>query len=566
MWLQKAENDALGASFGAMWSQSGENDALGASNGAMWSQSGENDAQAVARPRAILTRTSQDPRGTMNRCSLVAFGALAAGCDPCHGWDELKVIDRAQVDDGDALDTVQDAIDTFIRWTERDTTCVRKVVLVEDLVVDGGHPKGSYTGRRNLIRIDHRKSWWTMWDTTVHEFCHSVDHELGWISLDHAAVLEPHTTDLRHGAYSTEEARTKEAFANLCAHGPTLPPIWRQYVEHCGEEWVDPGYRLVQELLFTAHESDEEIGFFDGTVELWELEAGAAFASSEGPYGAPGAALSGSLLVLDTVYSCDETGEWEGNTSLLRLLDPWNAQELDSIDLAFSEEVGRDPVGNPYYQSHELLGSSKGPLVYDRHQPGEAMRVHAAPLRLELVDFPRLPSGVLVQGFEHQGRMLAWIRGGELDTIATAQLEDEWWTPVELGDDARVIAFTADEEEGVALLEGPDGLTMIALDLEGEPRWTAELGCRGCYGHTLQRLPDGSYLTMTSVGTGHSWNGWFPLRFDPSSATVSAPVGACNSVGWFLRGVSIGGSQWSFYRPGTGDVALYLVEVDIDEP
>ncbi len=511
------------------------------------------------------------PGGTM-RTVLLTIPLLVAACDPCHGWEEIEYIDKAQVDDGEAMELVREAVDHLAYWTGRDQTCVGKVKLVEELRRGRERWSGRYSPRTGTILIDHKENEWNMVDTTLHEFCHAIDYEEGLPSLDNVEILKPWTEDISWERYPTEQARTKEAFANICAEGPALNPLWRQYAEHCGEGDIDPAVRMVHELLYWQWDSETEIDDFAGNIELWEI-AGLddfGFERSENSLAATTVASADGLVVLDMIYEEDADGNFQRWRPALRRIDPRSASVVEALPLEPVEVLARDYNNNPVLRSHELLGSSGDPILYDRNWPNEAWRVRGDPLEIEPIPFPLLPPKVLIRGFEHRGHMLARVQTAETDGIYTASLKDETWTPVDLSADARftghrLMAFDADEQGGVLLLNGPDGLTVAAIDLEGQPLWHAPLGIDHYSAPQINRLPDGSVVVMGSISLSLSERAWFPLRYDPITDTVSAPTSDCGTLRYYLDTVQWDGEQWGVLRPWMDDhyAPLSLMRLDV---
>lgn len=499
--------------------------------------------------------------GTMRPVmSAAALLALAPGCDPCHGWEEIVYVDAAAKDDGEAMDTVKAAVAQLRAWTGRETTCVDRVRLVEDLETWGKASGGRYANLTGNIAIDWAKNESRLEHRTLHEFCHSIDYEEGLPSLDNADILAPWAEDVSHEAYDTEEKRTKEAFANLCAEGPLLHPLWRQYVEHCGDEAIDPARRMVHELLYWQWDSDATIGDFEGSIELWEIGGLDDFGFARAPNIVSPTFVAGAdaLVALDMLYQTDEDGGFAYWQPVLRRLDPESASVLESMLLEPSEVMYRDYQNNPILRSHELLGSSADPILYDRAWPGEAWRVHGDPLEIEPIAFPRLPGGAILTGFEHQGRALVRVQAAEIDGIYGASLKDGAWTPVDLGAepnlaDATLLAFEADAEGGALLLNDDEGLSVAAIDYDGRMLWHRALGCANCAAHQLNRQPDGSVVVSASISLGGFERGWFPLRYDPATDTVSAPTNDCGTIRYHMDSVGFEGGQWGVLIPWLGD-------------
>jgi hypothetical protein len=509
------------------------------------------------------------------RRALLTVALLATACDPCHGWDAVKIKDRADMDDGETVDIVQSAIDTLAGWSGRDETCVGKVRVVDDLKVRGKKALGVYIPQTGNIRVKYTEDEWRLADTIIHEFCHAIDDEEGHPSLDWVEALEPYAAALNSERYATDEARTKEAFANICAEGPVLFPMWRQLEEACGEDVVDEAYQLVHELLYSSFDAEAELGRFDSAVEEWEIEGldDHEAARMDWFYGAPMVAGGAGLVGLELLVTLDDDGIEEAWQPVLRLIDPHGPTELDSLALGPLEElIARDHNNNPYYQSHELIGSTADPLIYDRTQPGTAWRVRAEPLTLEALDFPQLPEEAIIRGFEHAGSMLAWVRTAEDDFIATASLKDSGWTALSFDDDVRfedasIFAFEADVDGATVLLSGPSGLTAAGLSFKGELLWHQALGCADCRAYHVSRLPDGGVLVPAWVSTSGDTNSLFPIHLDPSDGSLRVPNGDCERARYVLDGVTWDGGRWMLWLPEQEDGSrgpLQLLELFVD--
>lgn len=497
----------------------------------------------------------------MKRHTLLAIAALATACDPCHGWDEVKIVDRTGLDQGEAVSSVADAIDTFAGWTGRETTCVGRVKVVEELEHRGLRVSGQYNGVTGDIRIRHRVNEWAMGEIAIHELCHAVDDEEGWPSEGMAQVLEPYTGGLNEVLYATDDERTHEAFANICAEGPVLFTLWQQLEDACGEDVVDEAYQVVHELLYSGLDVAAELGSFEATVDRWEFEGVDDHGATRLDFFLGAALVAGEagLVGLELLVILDEAGKLEAWQPVLRHIDPHVPAEQASLALEPIEElVTRDHNNNPYYQSHELIGSSSDPLIYDRTQPGRAWRVRGDPMALEELAFPVLPQEAIIRGFEHQGSVLAWVRTAEDSYIATASLKDAAWTPVSFEDDerfegTRIYAFEADTQGAVILLDGPSGLAAAGLSWEGTPLWYQGLGCGDCRAYSVSRLPDGSVLVPTWVSTSGQSNSIFPIRIDLSDGTLGTPTGDCSNVGYYLGGATWDGGRWMLYPPEQDD-------------
>ncbi len=492
--------------------------------------------------------------------SLLAPVALATACAPCHSWDEVQRIDRAQLDDGEGLATVEAAIATFIDWTGRETTCVDKVKVRELTKPGKSRESGFYRPQLRNVVIDHKDDEWRMWDPTLHELCHAADHEEGFISLDHAEALEPYTEDLNEDSYRTPNERTLEAFARICDEGPRLHPMWREMDQRCGDGYLDPGYRAVHDVMFGAQERSAELEDFEASVDSWEL---AGLDTGEGEDGASawGPLVTGAdgVFMLDTLYARDEQGSWVAYQHVVRRIDPDTATVLLSVELDPVEPPLEDAQGNPTILAHALLGSTAQPILVDRYDPGVAWRVHSDPVELEPITIPGFVEGASVEGFEHDGRLLVSIDDGTDTFLATAAIGETSWTTIDLEgllpDLDELQAFDADEEGALIVYTDDGEPTVASLTGDGTLAWTRGLGLEGDSTHTftVNRLPDGSVLASPWVSVSGDTNKLFPLRYDPATDRVSAPTSDCHTLRYYLDGVSWDGGYWMVYRPDLDD-------------
>jgi len=503
---------------------------------------------------------------------LLAIAALATACDPCHSWDEVKIVDHADRDDTEAVAIIADALDTFAAWTGREITCVDKVKVVEKLDRNGRKISGQYSSSRSNISIRYRKNERYLRDVTLHELCHAVDYEEDRPSLDHAEALEPYTEGLNDELYETADRRTQEAFANICEEGPQLHPLWRQVEDYCGDDILDPAYRAVHELMFTAGDYSVELGRFGGSYDSWEL---AGIGPEEDDYSGfwTGLTVTGAdgLFMLDTLYTLDDEGLFESLQPVLRHIDPHSATVLDTLFLEPYDETLRDANNNPSYQSHALLGSTTQPILYDRYDPGSAWRVHSDPLELEAVSLPSLVEGARLEGFERDGWLIASIDEGEGPYQATMALEDPAWTPLTFDglplEGAHVEAFNASEDGALVVFYGDSGPELAGLDMQGELEWSTPMGIEGGVSRTYgaHRMPDGSVVSPLVLNVDGHWLQTFPLRYDPVVDKFSAPTGDCHTLSYYLDGVTWEGGYWMVHRAYEDDAygPLTLMQLEI---
>ena len=85
---------------------------------------------------------------------------------------------------------------------------------------------------------------------TVHELCHSLDHEEGWISHDYADVLEPYGEDLPENGYPTFHLKTEEVIARMCQQGPTQLEMVLTLNQACGAPGPVDAATIVGDIAF----------------------------------------------------------------------------------------------------------------------------------------------------------------------------------------------------------------------------------------------------------------------------------------------------------------------------
>jgi len=494
--------------------------------------------------------------------TLLALATLASACNPCHSWDEVELSDPDGLDDGETPTTIQAGIDTFVAWTARDETCVDQVRLEEEMESHGEPISGQYNGVTHNIAIEADHSERSTLDTTIHEFCHALDHEEGWPSLDHADVLEPYTEGLNEILYDTPDKRTRDAFARICAVGPVLHPLWQQLEEGCGVELGDDAIRFVHDLAFAGWDSSAQLGQFTTATETWELTIDDGL-EGERLVSPPVAGAQG-LFHLDHVQIDEQV------IPVIQRIDPSTATIVESLILDAHGPV-TDWNGNPYYEAHDLIGSSTDPILWEREAPGTAWRILSGPLRLEPVTLPDMPGTTWLSGFEQDGTLLATVHTEDDGYLAIGVIEWPNWSRVELEDEEleelELRKVSIDEDGAVVLFEGSGGIELAAVSRLGEIEWTQALPCESCRGHGLWRNPDNNVIVRQYVpdmegGASEP----FPLLLDPTTGDYATPEGTCDNFAYWIDVVRRGDELWGVYRPAVGDSygPLTLVNLEIE--
>lgn len=478
----------------------------------------------------------------------ILAAALGPGCARCQGWADVPVNDPDALATAEGLDAVRAGIDQIAAWTGRDETCVDEVRVVDALDHEGIPLGGHYisTSRRVEVVADT-----SLQHVTTHEFCHAVDHEEGWISLDNADVLAAHADATPHDVYETEDARTREAFARICAEGPVLSALYAALSEACGVEGEDPAVLFVDEAVFAPR---EETSFDTFTAEAtWTPIDGTERAGAS--LGALLVAGGAGALALDLAGAGDDD-DYRVSPQLLRLD---GATVTESLALDPHAPV-RDANDNPTYTVHALLGSTGDPLLVSLLD-GAAWRVRSDPLALEAVDFPAFDPNASLEGFEHEGRAFVLGTLDGADVLALVDLDAGTITPVAEGEQDlfradEPVALYADAEGGVAVFRGGAGAVIVGLDWDGEVTWRHPLPGGDDRLRALTRLGDGTVLVAARVSVPAGEFGGaalLPMRLEPVDGAWSVPDGGCDGwpayEGWAL----VGDAPTVLYAEAAGD-------------
>lgn len=448
----------------------------------------------------------------------------------------LEVDSSDLVEPGDALAGFGEGLARFKEWTGRTETCVQEVRLVEELEDAGG----AYDPKDHVITLSNSAHS----GTTLHEFCHSLDHEEGtsrrWASEQGWDLLDPYTNGLDWERYPDETTRIREAFARFCDDGPQFLTMLEDLHDVCGIEGPVEAGEFVREVAFpnAATTEWEELGttfaydIASDQVEGGDREGDTRLVSTvKGDVG---------LFVLDYVVVRDDTsGEGVVEPSL-HLVDLVRAEILDTLPLAAYDE----PQGNTPVAQYALVGSSTAPILYaiSGDEAGTAWRVETDPLRLEVVDWPNLGEGSTPVGFEQEGQALlqAEYAGPLLRVDLTAGTVEE----VDLGDLAQDESFQfdpdhawsvyVDELGALAVYTGGSGIVVVAFDQGGSVDWVRDIPIGSDRVRSLFRLPDGTIavtpvVSGADVGTGQATVA-VSLRYNPESGSWSSAADDCDGL------------------------------------
>lgn len=157
---------------------------------------------------------------------------LLFACQECPSLDEIVVGGDAATADGEAW--VRAGIEEVRAWVGPDATCVGAVYIQDEGVTEGAGGTYHAASRDIYLRPDA-----SLLGATRHELCHALDHQAGWVSLDHSDIF-PATWVAESERYPTEEERILEAFAISCAEGPRSTVFAEALAQRCGgNEWLD---------------------------------------------------------------------------------------------------------------------------------------------------------------------------------------------------------------------------------------------------------------------------------------------------------------------------------------
>ncbi len=451
---------------------------------------------------------------------------------------------------------------------------MERVKTKKSLVLDD--VAGIYMSSRRHINVLHDARS----RTTVHEFCHALDHEEGWISESGAEVLESYAQALEGDPlYPSESDRTREAFARFCDDGPQALALVEELDAQCGLDTPDSlaALRFVQEAAFPDSADGDSLegldSAFDFEIESSWLSGTEAEASYRGAYTVRGEA---GLFVYDAPWAADiQEGDEDYIEPSILLMDEESGEVLDQLAL---EPHGQYEAvdNNPAFRSHLLFGSSADPLLVGLQEEydGRAWRVRADPLRLEEIDWTDQGETDSVRGFEHEGALMLFdvltepLRLVDLQTgtaVIVAEGEESEFNA------EQAEAMYADETGIIAVYYAPTGLALVDLTWAGERGWIRDIPIAATHVLSLLRLADGSVIVTPSVYTGLEEDGFMytpdvTMRYRPSTDSWSVPEGTCLAIGhetWLASGngaVRIGADQVG-EEPETWELTLMRLTV-----
>ena len=490
----------------------------------------------LGEPRQVLL-----PVPSMWLCSVLLMSPIV-GCDPCHSWDALA-IDVAEAENPDeALKQIEGAVEQFIDWTQREETCVQEVQVRQTLSDGVG---GRYFTEKRFIRVRDFPSA----KTTVHEFCHAVDHEEGWISESGADALGQYTSAYEGNPhYPTEKSRIHEVFAQFCDDGPQVVELLEELNDICGLEANLDAARFVRDVVYPESEGENT---FDWLAPHFSFESGSF--SVDGTRREAGARSTiavhgeaGTFVYDQTIVpNWDEVEDYVEPRILL--LDTGTGELLDQLELDAHGAFEVD--GNISHQKHVLFGSSSSPIfaAIAGENAGQVWRVETAPLRLENAGLPDVGLDVFSQGFEHDGKLMLHSRS--IGPVQLVDLESGESQLVAGGEDTIFHADSAEalfvsEDGAVGAFYAPTGLAVVGLDWTGSWTWVRDIPLPTNRVQSLVGLADGSVVVTPVVYTGQTvgGSGYSPpitLWLQPVEDEWSIPADDCAAItgdGWLLWG------------------------------
>ncbi len=171
---------------------------------------------------------------------MLVAALLFVACAPCTPFSEMTL------DEPEALAPI---VADFAAWTGRDGVCVPAVEVAA--AVDGhADLAGVYAAPGEPIVLEAAADYRL---ALVHELCHALDAAEG-ISDDHADpgdAIDP-------VAYPTPELRRKEAFAQVCEHGPAAVSFEAALAARC-DLALDSALAEVRAVAYPAAPPDPEV-------------------------------------------------------------------------------------------------------------------------------------------------------------------------------------------------------------------------------------------------------------------------------------------------------------------
>ncbi len=500
------------------------------------------------RPSLAPRKAHGPPFGLVLLLSVLPLGA----CDPCHSWDALE-IDVEQSDHPDeTLERIEDAAEQFIDWTQREETCVKKVEVQQSLRDGVG---GLYFPKKRIIHVLDSAY------ATVHEFCHALDHEEGWISETGADVLGQYTVALEgNPLYPTEKARIPEIFAQMCDDGPQVAVLAEELNDACGLDANLDAVRFVRDVAFPQSVGGQTL---EGLATPFSFESMST--SVEGTQEEAGVRSTivvrgeAGIFVYDQIYLSNWEEVDDYVVPRILLLDAGSGQLLDTLEL---EPHGAFEVdGNISYTEHRLFGSSTSPILAGiaGDSAGQVWRVESAPLRLEAADLPELDFDGYSSGFEHEGKLM--VHSGSTGPVQLLDLASGDMLQVAGGEDTLFYADNAEalyvnENGAVGAFYAPTGLAVVGLDWLGSWTWTRDIPLPTNRVRSLVGLDDGSVVVTPVVETGQVIGGimYSPpitLWYQPGAEVWSIPAEDC---------AAITGEGWDHWGDGLQRVAAAEIE------
>jgi hypothetical protein len=297
---------------------------------------------------------SARPRAAPPRAPALAAALLLSACG-CPKFSEMQVEDPAGIgSDWDRSEFAR-AISDFAAWTGREGVCV-PALEIRDSLADG-MAIGLYQGPHQHILLVPGSGH----DTAVHEMCHAIDQQLGWISNHHIRKFP--TGHIDSALYPYRFIQVQESFARICELGPRALDLQGHLERRCELSMEHPGQRFVLDEIFT-----EVIAPVD-PVEVGELTVERRGLA---PFTPPGGQLRGVASGDRLLWLLSETPPppvdmAQASTGLRATT--WTLIGVDpaTFTVAVRRDLLRDPPDDPLMVSVLGLADSEGepPLLIE---------------------------------------------------------------------------------------------------------------------------------------------------------------------------------------------------------
>ena len=165
----------------------------------------------------------------------IPLALVGIGC-ACPSPQDIAIVGGAAEERAILAHAVAD----FAEWTGRDSICVAEIEVLDALEEGELEKLGSYHAPTR--RVEVLGGHGDLYTTTIHELCHAVDKEDGWVRRHRGHFdYDPNAPDYEPRSVRSRE---REAFAVACEGGPLNLEVVERVVEAC-----HPDLDLVTEPL-----------------------------------------------------------------------------------------------------------------------------------------------------------------------------------------------------------------------------------------------------------------------------------------------------------------------------